>query len=1096
MKNIQYINAGAGSGKTTRLTEILSEKLGNGNIRPSEVILTTFTELAASEFREKSRERLYKDNHAEVAAELDSATIGTVHSVALSFIQKYWYLIGVSPDMKVMSEEDLQVYISESLGNHVDSEALAFLNDYRAYFDINDTLGKADYDYWKEHLLTIIDKANNYSIDIERSKTESCGLVGQIFSSGTALNHELLDKFKKKLNDRIDKYSDNAKKTAQPILDGLNNNVVTYATIVKLYKELTKEKPGIGKKNRNDLIASMADKYTAFIENLHAYQTSSVGDDSPGGMMKKKINLLFDIAKEWKDGFNNFKAKRHIIDYNDMERLFLELLDKPQVKEEIEGTYKLMMVDEFQDSSPIQLKIFKRLSELIAEKDGQSYWVGDPKQSIYGFRGADVELINDITKKFMDEDRDPALNLTYDNLPNSWRTREPLVKLANECFSRAFNGIINRVNVELTAARQEDNRFFCPLSHWNCLASNADTFVLKVADRIQILLDSNTLIQIKNKNEFRRILPGDIAILCRRNDECRSLAKALIKKGIPVTYVNDDILQQTEVQLVFTLLKFMVDASNKHVRADLLRLLEDIPTQDILQQRLDYLTNLKSKVEADEDNTVKEAKTDRWLEEDNVMIKRLLEFKQTVKNLSVSDLLDSIIYGLALPEVVAKWGDVDNRCQNLQTLCVLAKKYDEHCLQMGIGASISGLLTYLSYTEIDNKIDNASEAVKVLTYHKSKGLEWYYVILSSLEKNTLDDDDFIIKNFWGVREMRHPEPNEQYGYYIQFLPRILSTSSTNMPRPIIDFCKELPIYKKLEEKERNELRHLLYVGVTRARDYLTTLSHQSSNIALPILHWIRNTGISDGVLENNAVNLWKYDELKPSYENISDCPVATPTIDTEFTRYQYPENPEIIREPKYLSPSKLPQIEFASDNIKIIGKFKCRIENYDTDETNEAAAGTCIHNIFAVYDPTLSHEENVEKATSIRNGNNMYEVISEPEEVVNSIEHLYAWLEQTYGKAWSVKHEVPFIHPLPGQVVHGEIDLLWILDDKECILVDFKNFPGDKASIMNPENKHYAGNYASQLKAYRDVLINSGLTVRDTLIYYSVMSCVVRFHFT
>ena len=166
MKNIQYINAGAGSGKTTRLTEILSEKLGNGNIRPSEVILTTFTELAASEFREKSRERLYKDNHAEVAAELDSATIGTVHSVALSFIQKYWYLIGVSPDMKVMSEEDLQVYISESLGNHVDSEALAFLNDYRAYFDINDTLGKADYDYWKEHLLTIIDKANNYSIDI------------------------------------------------------------------------------------------------------------------------------------------------------------------------------------------------------------------------------------------------------------------------------------------------------------------------------------------------------------------------------------------------------------------------------------------------------------------------------------------------------------------------------------------------------------------------------------------------------------------------------------------------------------------------------------------------------------------------------------------------------------------------------------------------------------------------------------------------------------------------------------------------------------------------------------------------------------------
>ena len=130
MKNIQYINAGAGSGKTTTLTKILSEKLGNGDYKPSEVILTTFTELAASEFREKSRERLYSDNHADVAAELDSATIGTVHSVALNFIKKYWYLIGVSPDMKVMSEDDLQVYISESLGDYVNPDDLDFFRSY------------------------------------------------------------------------------------------------------------------------------------------------------------------------------------------------------------------------------------------------------------------------------------------------------------------------------------------------------------------------------------------------------------------------------------------------------------------------------------------------------------------------------------------------------------------------------------------------------------------------------------------------------------------------------------------------------------------------------------------------------------------------------------------------------------------------------------------------------------------------------------------------------------------------------------------------------------------------------------------------------
>ena len=190
-------------------------------------------------------------------------------------------------------------------------------------------------------------------------------------------------------------------------------------------------------------------------------------------------------------------------------------------------------------------------------------------------------------------------------------------------------------------------------------------------------------------------------------------------------------------------------------------------------------------------------------------------------------------------------------------------------------------------------------------------------------------------------------------------------------------------------------------------------------------------------------------------------------------------------------------MDFAKEDIEILADLDCRIEPYKTKEENQAAAGTCIHNVFAVYDPAASHEENVDKATSIRNGNNMYEIIPDTDKVITSIEHLYAWLEKTYGKASAIKHEVPFVHPLPGQIVHGEIDLLWFLNDHECVLIDFKNFPGSKATITNPgsENEHYAGNYASQLKAYRDVLEASGLTVKDALIYYSVMGCVVRLDF-
>ena len=1087
MKNIQYINAGAGSGKTTKLTQILSEELGkeNASVRPSEVILTTFTELAASEFREKSRQQLFKDGHPDIAAELDSATIGTVHSVALSFIQRYWYLIGVSPDMKVMSEDDLQVYISESLGDYVSESHLQFFNDYRAYFNIKDAQGKADFEFWKESLLTIIDKANNYSVDIERSKTDSCAIVEKIFSSQTTLNRSLLDDFISILASKINSYSDPQKKNVQPILDSLKSRL-SYAIIAKVYKTLTGDAHEMGKKNRTRLTNIIGQsRYDALVANLREFQTSSAGDDSPGGMMKKMITILFDIAKEWKDDFNAFKTHRHIIDYNDMERLFLELLGMPEVTKEIRGTYKLMMVDEFQDSSPIQLEIFKLLSDMME----QSYWVGDPKQSIYGFRGADVELISDITSQFLDDHRDPALYLTHSNLPNSWRTREPLVKLTNDCFTRAFEGIISKENVVLEAARRESAQFSSPLSHWNCFASNAALFVDKVADRIKVLKDSGMMIQVKGKDEYRPIQYGDIAILCRTNDECKNFANALIGKGMPVSFVNNEILQQTEVQMVFTLLKFMMDASNKHVRADLMRLLENVPSREILQQRLDYLIEQKSK----EDKEEGEAAPDLWLDEDSQMIQKLKAFKQTVRNLSVSDLLESIIYGLALPVVVAKWGDEDNRRQNLQTLCTLAKKYDEHCLQMGIGASVGGLLTYLSYAEIDSKIDNAADAVKVLTYHGSKGLEWHYVILSSLEDDSLEEKKFTRKCFWGVREMRHPEPTEQYAYIVQFLPRIVSTSSTDIPQPIIDRCKKLPTYGILVNKERNELRHLLYVGMTRARDYLTTLSHQSSSSNLPVLSWIRNTGISDGDLNGRAVNLWQYPTLSPEYEDITDCPVAVSSKATEYTHYLYPEDPHLSDEPKFLSPSKLPMLEdFSAEHIEIQEDLGCRIVPYNTKDVNQAAAGTCIHNIFAVYDPEVSHEENVAVAERIRNAHNMYEVIPDVDKLIVSIEHLYNYLEITYGTAFTIKHETPFIQPLTGQIVHGEIDLLWYLNEHECILIDFKNFPGSKASIMNPEDKHYAGKYAPQLCAYRDMLVSSGVKVIDTLIYYSVMGCVVK----
>jgi len=1101
MKNVTYINAGAGSGKTTELTKILSRELckKDETIKPSEVILTTFTKLAASEFRQKAREVLYekiknepdtdiKQQLSDIVNQLDAATIGDVHAVSLSFIQKYWYLAGISPDAKVMSEDDMQIYISQSLGDYVTTSDLAFFTEYCNYFDIDNPL------FWQDELLSVIEKINHYDVDLNGCVEMSKNTINAIFKEKGILNDELLKEFQDILKDQIQTYEDDKiKKKAKEFLSEKPN----YHVLLNIYKEISGDK-FLGAKSRlTPFISQMGDNFEKLVENIKSVLLSSTSTDSwksPQEMMITMVQTIFRIASNWNNGFKDFKDSRHIIDYNDMEEKFLKLLDSEDVCSEIRADYKLMMVDEFQDSSPIQLSIFKKLSDLIQ----QSYWVGDPKQSIYGFRGADVSLVNDLIKLFDDEKEKQENGLNLYSLPKSYRSRSKLVNLVNGCFTRAFNGVIK--NVELEPARQDEDGLSEPLAHWNCYgAMNQNkSFIDKTADRVKQLLDSHLKIKPKGAQSVRDIEPGDIAMLCLKNSECKSYAKALAARGIPVSFVNDDISQQIEIHLVISLLQLMIDPSNKHVRAELILLLNDDSTTDILNSRLDYCyqqQKLIEKEKEEKETTENIQLPDEWMN-CNPLIEKLITFMKAGRDFSVSDLVEKVIYALSLPEVVAKWGEKEVRQQNLSTVRALARQYDSHCQQMGIGASVGGFISYLSYAKVENKIDNSINAVKVLTYHKSKGLEWNYVIMDSLYDNKLKDDYFALWNYWGVREMRS-EDNDHY--VIQYLPRIMSsiTYKSTLPQIHLDNVIQLPSYNTIKERETNQLRHLLYVGMTRARDYLTTLGRCSSaknNKSVPTAYWIKNAGISEGVMNQSLGTMWGEENLDGSPEDITNIPEADMSKTTEYSYFDYPELVISGREPKYLSPSKLPKIEFAKEDIEILADLNCRIDPYKTKEENHAAAGTCIHNIFAVYDPACSHEENVEKATSIRNGNNMYEIIPDVDKVIVSIEYLYAWLEQTYGKASAIKHEVPFIHPLPGQIVRGEIDLLWYLNDQECVLIDFKNFPGSKATITTPgeKNEHYAGNYASQLKAYREVLQTSGLTVRDTLIYYSVMGCVVK----
>ena len=172
MKNVTYISAGAGTGKTYRLTHLLSDHIKGYTIdkdgvrtdlekvNPEQVILTTFTIKAAHEFRERAKGVLYSEGLYNEASRLDLARIGTVHSICLLFVKKYWYAINLSPALNVISDESRDFFIGQSLAGLPTNEEIRKLNAFRDQFEVVSSLDPndpsspklPDYGFWKRDL--------------------------------------------------------------------------------------------------------------------------------------------------------------------------------------------------------------------------------------------------------------------------------------------------------------------------------------------------------------------------------------------------------------------------------------------------------------------------------------------------------------------------------------------------------------------------------------------------------------------------------------------------------------------------------------------------------------------------------------------------------------------------------------------------------------------------------------------------------------------------------------------------------------------------------------------------------------------------------
>ncbi len=823
--DIEVISAGAGSGKTYTLTGRMVDLLKNG-VRPAGIMATTFTQKAAAELQERVRVRLLEADMTEAANELGEALIGTVHSIGTRLLQRFAFEAGVSPLVEIIAEDDGQRMFNESLSQVLSEQRIERMNLLADRLGLTKKTQGEPYD-WRRAIreLTDVARANNFSKEVlKTSKMRSWQSFERLLppmqdTDAIAWHNRLLSAIDQTVA-ALDANEADGTKTTRDAAEVLRNfqNQLKYRGELYWHEwvKIAKTSPGAKSRDLMEELRTLAlrhDEHRQFREDVKGY-----------------IELVFDIATDALDEYEQYKKKRGLIDYTDMETYVSRLLRIDSVRETLRRELDLLLVDEFQDTSPIQLDIFLQFSRLAKH----SIWVGDPKQSIYGFRGADPALMRaiiDATGGVKDE------NI----LKKSWRSRPDIVHAVNAIFTRAFSDMpVEQVVLEPafnpTPGPSPDGRGDATLNvafgatsplpsgegpgvglslvHWH-FRSELDEkkvpgqpwFDNCIADQIGILLERKPLIYNKKRTETRPVRPGDIAVLCRSNKGCRDIAEALHRAGLKAAISRSGLLETPEAKLALACLKYLLTPSDSLSVAEILLLTGTMNLEEMVNNRVDYLAALR------DSGTYTRA----W--GDAPILRLLGELRPRTADLSASEILNLVLDEPDLRRIAVQLGNPAQRLDNLDRLRGYALDYESACQRLHSAASLGGFLLWLN-DRAQNELDaqgsgESDDAIKVLTYHRSKGLEYPVVVCHNINQ-------VLKEQIWGINlvpEADKPDLDDILGNrWIRFWvnPYADQFRGTRLEETLL----QTPEWSQATRTALEEEARLLYVGLTRARDYL------------------------------------------------------------------------------------------------------------------------------------------------------------------------------------------------------------------------------------------------------------------------------------
>lgn len=766
-KNI-VVAASAGGGKTTLLINRLTKRIVSDRISLDEIIAITFTEYAAINMKKrliKSLKQALNDAKNDEESNfinqqlslVDNSNISTIHSLCLKIIKEYHL------DIDLKLEACNNILTDEFKFQYLNQAFELSINGFKGFSDLITYLSSDLYhfDSLKKYVIKIINTANNLNNPLKWLNDQK---INSTINTIHDIDKNILDMYlsfiykkielieniaNNYLNENENQYIEQFLKNLKHLKELLDNNYKDFVLALGSAFSLKILKNDQGYKQLTDTIAEFLDEIAEYVmpekDLINSYNHNIYYH-----------NLLIDLCIKVYQNFQDIKKENHCIDFNDIEHYAYTILtkDNQKIAQQYKTKFKEIMIDEFQDTSSLQWDMIKS----FAQKN--LFIVGDIKQSIYRFRGANPDILNQV---LLDN------NFLKINIKENYRSDASIINFNNDLFKKTMiinnpnlkkEQIIQDVGLEKHYENNEKIRFI--KAQFEDLENG---FLIDDSnDEHQVLTVINEIKRLKERN----IAYKDIVILVRSHSDKHLIKQVFDYYNIP--YFIDDkssYLNSLGVELIISFLKLIIQPNNKEALISLLLspLYEEQIEELLIQKNLwTYLKKVEHPILND--------------------IQKLnLLFKE-------NKIYEMISYILKINNLYFNYLNIQQQT-NVDYFIEKIESYKD--------LSIIEIIRLLEETldlqsDISFAVSKEDDVVRVMTIHQSKGLEFDYVILFSKQKRLTNTDNVVT--------------NEKLGIGFDYVLKERKISTPSFLKRTINWINTL--------EDRDEYLRLLYVALTRA----------------------------------------------------------------------------------------------------------------------------------------------------------------------------------------------------------------------------------------------------------------------------------------